>query len=540
MLKHLKDNKFVIGVLIVTIIFSGITFNNLPGAQPFKRVQTFNGITYDFNEYPSLNDEQIALFNYLRRLITTEPENSFANWNAEGFTGFLHYLFAFTDYAFSSIFETTPGYRTDYYSETAYKLIEKMNTTMAEFGNDSIEYTEWGRTNFDEYYWPNATDPSGLYMGGFRGPANIMWTAHYTLMETLYERSFNTSVFVDEINSFVNDWNNSLTTDGYGNVTKGGIWGDGLIPCEPYIVFSQCNSIAIYCTELYDNMFGTSYMDMWDYGLDFINTVMHEEYGLFIDGYFIQEPIGYSGSMGSGFPSTIPGSAVNRFFDDGRAAESSYSNAWTLTFLEYTQPEKTTADYPLFLEKYGNDVTGDQMYMSGSFNNPSFGSITDMLGTLYTCVLAKQRGDFNTLRRLQNFLYGSYNKVWSENRREMYYDTSSLFTFLQPVLAALGILATTPVTVRDLADARPAAFWEYPFISQADDDKIWVYYAEYDAINSVFLLNIKVDQTANIIFSNFDHIPQAYDGGSLTTYLTPSGPDYTLTLQPGSYNLVIL
>jgi hypothetical protein len=359
-------------------------------------------------------------------------------------------------------------------------------------------------------------------------------------METLYERSFNTSVFVDEINSFVNDWNNSLTTDGYGNVTEGGIWGVGLIPCEPYIVFSQCNSIAIYCTELYDNMFGTSYMNMWDYGLDFINTVMHEEYGLFIDGYFIQEPIGFSGSMGSGFPSTIPGPAVNRFFDDGRAAESSYSNAWTLTFLEYTQPEKTAADYPLFLEKYGADVTGDQMYMYNSFNHPTFESVMDMLGTLYTCVLAKQRGDFNTLKRLQNFLYGSYNKVWSENRREMYYDTSSLFTFLQPVLAALGIWSTTPITVRDLADARPAAFWEYPFISQADDDKIWVYYAEYDAINSVFLLNIKVDQTADITFSNFDHQPQSYDGGSTTTYLVPSGPDYTLTLQPGSYNLVIL
>ena len=540
MLKYLKNNKFVIGVLVVTIIFSGITFNNLPGPQPFKRTQTFNGVTYDFNEFPSLNDEIIALFNYLRRLITTEPANSFDNWNVEGFTGFLHYLFAFTDYAFSSMFETTPGYRTEYYSETAYKLIEKMNTTMAEFDNDSIEYFEWGRTSYPSYYWPNATDTSDLYMGGFRGPANIMWTGHYTLMETLYERSFNTSVFVEEINSFVNDWNNSLTTDGYGNVTEGGIWGVGLIPCEPYIVFSQCNSIAIYCTELYDNLFGTSYMDMWDSGLDFINTVMHEEYGLFIDGYYIQEPIGYSGSMGSGFPLTIPGPAVNRLFDDGRAAESSYSNAWTLTFLEYTQPEKTAADYPLFLEKYRNDVTGDQMYMSGSFNNPSFGSITDMLGTLYTCVLAKQRGDFNTLQRILNFLYGSYNKVWSADRKEMYYDTSSLFTFLQPVLAALGIWATTPITVRDLADARPSAFWDYPFISQADDDKIWVYYAEYDVTNSVFLLNIKVDQTANVTFSNFDHVPQAYDGGSLTTYLTPSGLNYTLTIQPGSYNMVII
>ena len=81
MIRYLKDNKFVIGVLVVTIIFSGVTFNNLPILQPFKSTQTLFGVTYDFNTYPSLNDEQIALFNYLRKLITTEPVNSFDNWN---------------------------------------------------------------------------------------------------------------------------------------------------------------------------------------------------------------------------------------------------------------------------------------------------------------------------------------------------------------------------------------------------------------------------------------------------------------------------
>ena len=540
MIRYLKDNKFIIGVIAVTIIFSGVTFNNLSPFQPFKRTLTINGITYDFNAYPSLNDEQIALFNNLRTLITSEPLNSFDNWNADYFIGFLHYLFAFTDYAMSGMFETTPGYRTDYYRETAYQLIKKMNTTVGEFGNDSIEYIEWGRTSYPSYYWPNATDPAGLYMGGYRGPANIMWTAHFALMETLYERSFNESIFLDEIDWFINDWNNSLTTDGYGNLTDGGIWGVGLIPCEPYIVFAQCNSIPIYCTELYDNLFGTSFMNMWDYGLNFMNTVMHDEYALFIDGYFIQEPKGSSGGMGSGIPSTIPGPAVNRYFEDGRAAESSYSNSWTSLFLEFTQPEKTAEDYPVFLEKYGVDVTGDQMYISGSFNNPSFGSITDMLGTLFSCVLAKQRGDFNTLQRIQNFLYSQYNKVWSENGREMYYDTSSLFEFLSPVLAALRIWATTPVTLTDLANARPSVFWDYPFISQADDENIWVYYAKWDAVNSVFLLNIKVDSTANLTFSNFNHVPVAYEGESQVISLGISGSDYNLTLQPGSYNLVVL
>jgi len=280
-------------------------------------------------------------------------------------------------------------------------------------------------------------------------------------------------------------------------------------------------------------------MNMWDYGLNFMNTVMHDEYDLFIDGYYIQVPLGSSSTMGSGAPLTIPGPSVNRYFEDGRPAESSYSNSWTLTFLDYTQTTATATDYSLFLEKYGNDVTGDQMYMSGSFNNPSFGSITDMLGTLFSCVLAKQQGDFDTLQRIENFLYSPYNKVWSTDKREMHYDTSSLFEFLSPVLAALRIWSTTPVTVKDLADARPSIFWEYPFISQADDDDIWVYYAKWDAVNSVFLLNIKVDSTAGLTFSNFDHAPVAYGEGSQVISLVSSGGDYTLTLQPGSYNLVV-
>jgi hypothetical protein len=65
-----------------------------------------------------------------------------------------------------------------------------------------------------------------------------MWTGHYALMQALYERCFNTGEFVDELTWFVEDWNNSLTTDGYGNATKGGIWGTGLIPCEPYMAWA--------------------------------------------------------------------------------------------------------------------------------------------------------------------------------------------------------------------------------------------------------------------------------------------------------------
>ncbi|MFX0138414.1 MAG: hypothetical protein ACFFDN_32530 [Candidatus Hodarchaeota archaeon] len=541
MARILKNNKYIIIVLIVTVVFTGLTFRNLPGPITSRTIQTINGITYDFSNYPYLNHEQIGLYNYMRNIIMNEPINSFENWNAEGFEGMLHYMLAFTDYVISSVFETTPGYRTGYYNDTAYRLIEKMNTTIAEYGTESIEYLEWGRTNYPDYYWPNATDPSDLYVGDFRGPANIMWTGHFALIETLYKRSFNSNEFYDEITWFIQDWNNTLTTDGYGNYTDGGIWGTGLINCEPYICFAQCNSIAIYCTELYDNLYGTQYMGMWDYGLNFINTVMHNEYDLFIDGYYVQEPIGNISGMGSGVPSTIPGPAVHRLFDDGRAAESSYSNAWTLTFLEYTQPEKSIKDYPLFLKKYKKEINGEQMFMLGSFNDPnSFGSPNDMLGTFFSTILAKQRGDFSTVQRILNFLTSPYNKIWSKNGRELHYDTTSLSAFLQPVLAGFYIWATTPIKVRDLASPRPVAFWNLPYISQADDEKIWIYQAIWDKEKGAFLLNIKVDDTAHLSFSNFDHIPTAYSGSKPVIDLSVNGTEYILTLEPGKYNLVII
>ena len=94
--------------------------------------------------------------------------------------------------------------------------------------------------------------------------------------------------------------------------------------------------------------------------------------------------------------------------------------------------------------------------------------------------------------------------------------------------------------MRDLADARPAEFWDYPFISAADDDRIWVYQAEWDPVKEGFVLNIRVDQPATLTFSNFDSTPTAYSSGISLGELTTSGADYTLSLSPGVYNIVLV
>ncbi|MHA1928049.1 MAG: linalool dehydratase/isomerase domain-containing protein, partial [Candidatus Thorarchaeota archaeon] len=450
---------------------------------------------------------------------------------------------AFMDYTASFLFETTPGYRTDYYREFAYDLIKRMNTTIEDWGNDSIEYKEWSHPSYsyDEHYYPNDPEaPSTIFTGGFRGPANIMWTAHYALMMSLYERSFNTGEMTDEITWYIDDWENSLTTDGFGNPQAGGIWETGLIPCEPYIVFVQCNTIPLTATRLYDNMYDTTYYDdgMWDYGIDFMNTVMQDEYSLFMDGYYVDAP------MAALYESTrynaIPGPALSQYSSTAQCKVSSYCDGWALAFFEYTQPEETRNDYPIFLEHFMKDVDQDMAYIIDTYNNPGGFGVYDILGTLFTMQLAKQLGDYSTRDRIAEFFYSSYNKVWSPDGRTMHYDTTSLEPFFQSVASFGHIWGQAPVSIKDITDARPTDFWNYPFISQADDDSIWIYQAEWDPEKEAFILNIGVDQQATLVFSNFDSVPTAYASGISLGELTAIGSDYALTLSPGNYQIVIM
>jgi hypothetical protein len=442
------------------------------------------------------------------------------------------------------LFESTPGYRTEYYRDFSYDLIQKFNTSDAEYGEDSIEYMQWQNENqnFNEYYWPNATDDSGLFVGGFRGPANIMWTAHFALMELLHERNFNTGTMVDEATWFVEDWNNSLTTDGFGNPQEGGIWETGLIPCEPYLIYTQCNSPPVAATALYDNLYGTNYMPIWDYGLDFMNTVMQDDYDLMSDGWYVYEPTADLSAAGFGFhqPDEFPGLAKGLYGPPGAAAPSGYNVAWSLAFFEYVQEDETAKDYPVFLEHYMKDISNDMAYIVEDYWVPEAFGVDEILATMFALHLANQQGDYNTRDRLANFFFGTYDKVWSADGRTMHYNTLALDPFLQPIVAFTKLWSYTPVTIVDLCDARPTGFWDYPFISAADDDSIWVYQAEWDPVKEGFVLNIKVDQAATLTFSNFDSAPTAYRGGAVLSALTAAGMDYTLDLAPGTYQLVIM
>jgi hypothetical protein len=542
-----KPSRFLVVVFVIAIVFAGATFGNLPGPGTSTSVQVVNGVTFNLADYPSLTQDQIASFNYVRGLVN-QPYGSWEGWNVNSGVYYLvHYQLAFMSYAIERMFEVTSGYRTSYYSDVAYNLIRKMNTTQAEYNDTSIESMEWirpviGYSNWTKYYYPDPIHPDGndVFTGGFRGPANIMWTAHYALMELLYARNFNSSEFYNEYTWYMKDWNNSLTTDGLGHPRASGIWECGLIPCQPYAIWVQCNTIPLFFTELYDNMHGTSWMGsgMWDYGLDFMEANMTDDYGLYTDEYFVQEPMGYH-QQGGGPVQQFPGKMLDPFIRDGRPIVEGYGVAWSLLFIEYTEPNEVTHDYPVFLDHYSKEISADQMCIIDTYNNPSKFDTFDMLANLYTVALAQQRGDLITRNRIANFLWSPYNKVWSSDGRSMHWDTTAVEPFLQSSMAYGWIWATVPVSVRDLGDSRPTQFWNYPYISQADDDNIWVYQARWDPIKQGFILNIRVDKTATLTFSNFESVPTAYSGGYSLGQLTATGADYTLTLSPGTYHLVL-
>jgi hypothetical protein len=123
----------------------------------------------------------------------------------------------------------------------------------------------------------------------------------------------------------------------------------------------------------------------------------------------------------------------------------------------------------------------------------------------------------------------------------MHYNTLSLTGLAQPILASGRIWAYTQVTMEDMLDARPPAFWDYPYINEADDENIWVYQAEWDPVKEGFALNIKVDTASTLTFSNFDSLPTAYLVGGQTMSLESAGTGlFSLELNPGMYQMVIM
>ncbi len=138
MSNSLTTNKYFVVTLVLSIILGGMTFGNLPGVAPAAPVLVVGGETFNFGDYGTVTHEQVAIFNYLTTLFD-QSTGSWDGWYIEPqYYGLFHYVLAFMAYSLAMYYETTPGYRTDYYSDVSSGLIEKFNTSYADYGEDSL------------------------------------------------------------------------------------------------------------------------------------------------------------------------------------------------------------------------------------------------------------------------------------------------------------------------------------------------------------------------------------------------------------------
>jgi hypothetical protein len=70
-----KRNRFFLVALVAVIIFSGLTFTNLPGPDIPTGVRIVNGVTFDFSDYKAVDHELLAIFNYLNTLVSTDYQD---------------------------------------------------------------------------------------------------------------------------------------------------------------------------------------------------------------------------------------------------------------------------------------------------------------------------------------------------------------------------------------------------------------------------------------------------------------------------------
>nr|MDO8134198.1 hypothetical protein [Candidatus Njordarchaeum guaymaensis] len=199
----ISKNKLFSCFLIMTIVIGGSTFLLAPPQYPNPQLGTIDVPgkgSFVLAAYPILDRRVIGLVNLFRDYYeVTDLSN--ASVNGLVLTALppimTHYFLAFTTYGMAEIAGSTPGFRTSYYTDMFHKLIAMMNSSTVE----QIEWIEPGFTNAAYSSLGN----------GFRGPTNIMWTGHYALMELLYYDLFRDSRYNNEIKSYMDQWNASLT-----------------------------------------------------------------------------------------------------------------------------------------------------------------------------------------------------------------------------------------------------------------------------------------------------------------------------------------
>ena len=529
----ISKNKLFSIFLVMMIVVGTSTFLFAPVQYPNPQlglISVQGKGTFDLSTYPILDRRVIGLVNLLRDYYkVTDFSNASINDLSVLPPIMTHYFLAFTTYGMAMIADTTPGYRTDYYKDIFYKFIAMMNSS-------AMEQLEW--------IGPDFTNSNYSSLGNsFRGPTNIMWTGHYALMELLYYSLYHDNRYNNEITYYMNDWNSSLTanTTWDGKPSNGlGRWGVGLIPCEPFIVFVQCNSIPFYAMRLYDKLHNTTYELASLPGIAWWQANMIDSSGVPIDGYYIAQPLPEHSSP-SNLPTTFPGASQTSGTSYPKV--SAYGSAWITMF--YNAMGYTTLGndlYRSFKNTYAHYSTGATAYVVDSYHTPNAFGTMDFVGNVFADFCAREMGDAALYTKLENWFYSPFVGKWDGYKYA--FDTSalgSLSSFAYPVINFAWAFAHAGSTLTDLMNPRNTAFFNEPFISnQSTTDGLFIYQASYDATRGAFILTLETANNIALTFSNFPGVQGVYTAAGAYTNWVQNGNQMLLTLSPGTYSFVIV
>ncbi len=531
-------SKLFVTLLIIGILISSFTIflNPINPTTPnFGKITVPNEGTFDLNSYPSLDRRVIGIWNSLNEFYSVDD---FSNESINAIDilpdMLTQYFLAFTNYGLAQIVDTTPSYRTSYYKT----LFEKINLMMNSSAMENLEWTEPGYA--DDYY-----EDEYNVGNGFRGPVNIMWTGHYALMELIYYNIFRESIYDDEIKWYMDDWNASLTaTKTWDNKTslddEGrplGCWGNGLIPCEPYIVFVQCNAIPFYAMQMYDELFETNYQVSFEPGMDWWQEYMTNENGIEIDGYNIipphfdpERPIGPS--LTSGYENT--------------PKVRSYGSTWSLAFFKGMGLDDLCDQYYRdWKDAFVQYQPNDQAYTPDSYYYPSNFGLYDILANFFACFAALEMGDLDLYRKLENWFWGPYPGTWDGYNYG--FDASALGDlgpFFAPVLNAGWVWGHTESNLTSLMNPKSDSYFtNKPYISsESTSEGLFIYQAYYDETEDAFILSVEANELTKLTFDQFPSVQGVYSksGEFPKTNWEQIGNQMVLTLSPGTYSFVII
>lgn len=529
----ISKNKLFSLFFIMTIVVGTSTFLLAPVqySNPHLGLISVQGKgTFDLSTYPVLDRRVIGLINLLRDYYkVTDLSNASVNDLSILPPIMTHYFLAFTTYGMAMMADTTPGYRTNYYTDVFHKFIAMMNSS-------AMEQLEWVSPDFTNANYSSLGN-------GFRGPTNIMWTGHYALMELLYYSLFRDNRYNNEITYFMNDWNASLNanTTWDGRPSNGlGRWGVGLIPCEPYIVFVQCNSIPFFAMRLYDKLHNTTYQLASLPGIAWWQANMIDPKGVPVDGYYVERPLPEHSSPAN-LPLTIPG--ASRTSNTPYPKVSAYGSAWITMFyhaMGYTALADTL--YTNFRNAFVHYSTGDTAYVVDSYYTPSAFGAMDYVGNVFADFCTHEMGDVGLYTKLENWFYSPFVSKWDGYKYS--FDTSvlgSLSSFAYPVINFAWATAHAGSTLTNLMNPRNDTFFAEPYISnQSSTEGLFIYQAYHDSSRGAFILTLETANDVTLTFDNFPGVQGVYAAGGAYENWVQNGSQMLLTLSPGTYSFVII